>query len=228
MRSPSKDGESRSEQGSSRQTMRRHACWSGSGPGRWLRLSRGSDPFASGSCPPVERPGCGRDLDVPADSPEPLFEVGRMMRDLHDPVGRPVVEPSPYGRGRRAAARASISGEASTAVAARRRSPSALQDHRRPPSSRCSTSQLSASQRCRCRSGWRSGTNHAKRGDCWRSGGYLIRERALRLREGEHRRALAPHPRRQIGDHFLQWRRVPWDSHQVFSLTDNLWDRGKK
>jgi hypothetical protein len=39
------------------------------------------------SAPPVERPGCRGDLDVPAEVPEPSFELCRLVGHLHEPVG---------------------------------------------------------------------------------------------------------------------------------------------
>src|SRR5580704_3758158 len=64
--------------------------------------NRFGDLLGVASCSPIEWSGGGGDLDVPADSAEPAFEVRGLVRDFHYPVGRSVVEPSADRGGRRA------------------------------------------------------------------------------------------------------------------------------
>ena len=51
----------------------------------------------SGSCAPVERPCCGGYLDIPAEALKPHFQFRRAVRDFHEPVGGPIIEPTTNG-----------------------------------------------------------------------------------------------------------------------------------
>src|SRR5712691_2596405 len=68
----------------------------------WAQHARpdGTASLASASGSPVERSGRGGDRDVPAESPEPLFKVRRLVGDFNDPVGGSVIKPPADGGGR--------------------------------------------------------------------------------------------------------------------------------
>src|SRR5215813_12774962 len=55
---------------------------------------------ASGSCSPVERPGCRGDSYLPAEPVEAPFKIRRAMGDLHELIGATIVKPAPDRRGR--------------------------------------------------------------------------------------------------------------------------------